>query len=95
MPSVPRVPVMYYLPKIHKNLLKPPGRPIISGIDSVTARIGRYVDDFLQPLVTATPSYLKDTTQVINLLGECEWRAALWRQPMWPLSTLSHLTSRA
>lgn len=47
---VPSVPVMYYLQKIHKNLSKPPGRPIISGIDSVTARIGRYVDEFLQPL---------------------------------------------
>lgn len=74
VPSVLRVPVIYYLPKIHKNLSKPPGRPIISGIDSITARIGRYVDEFLQPLVTATPSYLRDTTQVINLLADCGWR---------------------
>lgn len=44
---VPRIPVVYYLP---------PGRPIISSIDSVTSRIGRYVDTFLQPLVTATLS---------------------------------------
>lgn len=35
------------------------------------ARIGRYVHEFLQPLV-ATPSYIRDTTQVINLLSECE-----------------------
>lgn len=74
VPSAPRVPVMYYLPKIHKNLTHPPGRPIISGIESVTARIGKYVDNFLQPLVGLTPSYLKDTTQVINLLEGLEWR---------------------
>lgn len=72
VPSAPRVPVMYFLPKIHKCLSKPPGRPIISGIDSVTARIGKYVDNFLQPLVTATPAYLRDTTRVINLLEGCE-----------------------
>lgn len=68
------MPAIYYLPKIHKNSSKPPGCPIISGIDSVTARIGRYVDDFLQPLVIATPSYLRDITQVIILLDGCEWR---------------------
>lgn len=71
---MPMVPVMYYLPKIHKNLSKPPGHAIISSIDSVTARIGSYVDEFLQPLVTASPSYLRDTTQVINLLLEYECR---------------------
>lgn len=53
IPVMPRVPVMYYLPKIHKNPTKPPDRPIISGIDSVTARIGKYIDGFLQPLVTS------------------------------------------
>lgn len=72
IPSAPRIPVIYYLPKIHKSLTKPPGHPIISGIDSVTARIGQYVDEFLQPLVTATPSHLKDTTQVLKILTEFE-----------------------
>ena len=74
VPSAPRIPIMYYLPKIHKSLENPPGRPIISGIDSITSRIGKYIDEFLQPLVTQTPSYLRDTTQVLNLLSETVWR---------------------
>lgn len=74
LPSAPRIPVIYYLPKVHKSTTNPPGRPIISGIDSVTARIGKYIDKFLQPLVTATPSYLRDTTQVLNFLEQCGWR---------------------
>lgn len=40
-----------------------PGRPIISGIDSVTSRVGRYKDTFF-----ATP------TQVINILEGVEWK---------------------
>lgn len=58
VPSAPRVPAIYYLPKVHKSMSNPPGRPINNGIDSVTAGIGRYIDEFLQPLVTATPSSL-------------------------------------
>ncbi|CAH2301946.1 Hypothetical predicted protein, partial [Pelobates cultripes] len=41
----------YYLPKIHKRLENPPGRPIISGIGSLTSNISQYVDFFLQQRV--------------------------------------------
>lgn len=75
VPLAPRLPVMYILPKIHKTLTNPPGRPIISGIDSVTSRVGKYIDFFLQPLVVGTPSYLKDTKHVLNILREVEWKA--------------------
>lgn len=42
-----RTPIIYYLPKIHKNSVNPPGRPIVNGIDSVTSRLGQYIDTFL------------------------------------------------
>lgn len=66
---------MYILAKIHKTLVNPPGGPI-SGIDSITARVGKYIDHYLQPLVVGTPSFFKDTKHVINLLGEIEWKAS-------------------
>lgn len=37
-------------------------------------RIGKYIDGFLHPLVTQTPSYLKVSTEVIHLLKGLEWK---------------------
>lgn len=54
IPLAPKTPIIYYIPKVHKNPIKPPGRPIVSGIDSLTSRVGKYVDHFLQPAVTKT-----------------------------------------
>lgn len=59
---------MYYLPKVHKHTIHPPGRPIVSGIDSITSRIGRYIDFYLKLKVSRMPSYLKDNKDVIRLL---------------------------
>lgn len=70
IPVAPHIPVIYYLPKVLNNPLNPPGQPIINGIDSVTSRIGRYIDHFLQPLVSKTPSYLKESMQAINILNQ-------------------------
>lgn len=53
-PNRCRIPVIYTLPKIHKDKNKPPGRPIVNGIQSVGARIGEYIDCFLQPVVKKT-----------------------------------------
>lgn len=56
VPETCRIPIIYTVPKIHKNQTQPPGRPIINGIQSINARIGQYVDKFLQPLVPQTVS---------------------------------------
>ena len=62
----PRTPQLYLLPKIHKNQTPVPGRPIVSANSSPTERISQFVDYFLQPLVSTTKSYVKDTTDFIN-----------------------------
>ena len=57
----------YMLPKIHKRLNKPPGRPIVSGNGCPTERISQFVDYFLKPIVRDTRSYLKDTTHFLKI----------------------------
>ncbi|XP_040212329.1 uncharacterized protein LOC120943214 [Rana temporaria] len=63
-----RTPIIYFLPKLHKDAERPPGRPIVNGIDSVSSRLGQYLDVFLQPLVCRLPAYLRDTKQIIQIL---------------------------
>ena len=58
------------LPKIHKNLTNPPGRPIISGIDSISEPASQYIDHFIKPFVFTLPSYIQDTTHVLNKIEE-------------------------
>ena len=65
-PKFPRLPTFYALPKTHKNLQKPPGRPIVSGIGSLTDHTGKFVDAFLMPHVVSLPSYIRDTTDLLR-----------------------------
>ncbi len=65
----PRTPLFYTLPKIHKNIRPPPGRPIFSGNDSPTEQISAFVDEFLQVYIPMMDSYLKDTTDHIRKVG--------------------------
>jgi len=62
----PRTPQLYLLPKIHKNKTPVPGRPIVSANNSPTEKISQLADNFLQPIVQTTKSYVKDTTDFIN-----------------------------
>ena len=63
-----RTAMFYMLPKIHKKLQNPPGRPIVSGNNCPTEKISQLVDFFLQPHVKQLPSYIKDTTHFLNKL---------------------------
>ena len=58
----------YMLPKIHKTLQNPPGRPIVSGNGCPTERISQFIDHFLQPCVKNIRSYIKDTTDFLYML---------------------------
>ena len=63
-----RTSLFYMLPKIHKRITNPPGRPIVSGNGCPTERISQLVDFFLQPTVQELPSYLRDTTHFLSRL---------------------------
>ncbi|CAM4539466.1 unnamed protein product [Lepidochelys kempii] len=65
-PLEPRPGIFYLLPKIHKP--GNPGRPIISGIGTLTAGLSGYVDSLLRPYATSTPSNLRDTTDFLRKL---------------------------
>ena len=78
IPRAPRTPTMYYLPKLHKDPVCPPGRPIVSGIDSITSRVGRYIDFYLQPLVKKIPSYVRDSKHIMNILSDVPPTLGLW-----------------
>ena len=92
IPKAPRIPILYCLPKIHKSLTCPPGRPIVGGIDSITSRVGKYIDYFLQPLVQKVPSYLKDTKHVLNLLSQKSCNVDTWQRTSRPFIRLYLMT---
>lgn len=61
MNDSPRIPILYLIPKIHKDLNRPPGRPIVSGVESIFSPLAIYVDDYLQEVVKELPKCLRDT----------------------------------
>ena len=60
------LPTFYMLPKIHKPVLG--WRPIIPATGTWNASFAKIVDEYLQPLVRATPSYLQDSKSLIRTL---------------------------
>ncbi len=68
--SKPRTPLLYTQPKIHKGILPPPCRPIVSGNNSPSERISAFVDWFLKPILPKIPSYIKDTTHFLKLIED-------------------------
>uniref|UniRef100_A0A8C5PDK2 Reverse transcriptase domain-containing protein n=1 Tax=Leptobrachium leishanense TaxID=445787 RepID=A0A8C5PDK2_9ANUR len=64
------LPVFYVLPKIHKSLENPPGRPIVASTDSVLQPISVFLDRVLQPLVIKTQSFIWDSKNVLRRITE-------------------------
>lgn len=69
-PSPCRTPIFYGLPKIHKK--NHPLRPIVSGFDSPTDNLARYITHFIQPLATKTPAYIQDTKHFLRIINDLE-----------------------
>ena len=68
--NVCKTPSLYLLPKIHKGIVPPPGRPVVSGNGGPTEKISKFVDHFLNPTVKESKSYVKDTTHFLSILEE-------------------------
>lgn len=68
------------LPKVHKDINHPPGRPMMVGIESLCERLCTYIDFVLQPLVLNLLSHLRDFTSALQAF---EGRRV-------PAETLSH-----
>ena len=66
--DIDRTQQFYLLPKIHKDINNPPGRPIVSGGGGPTEKISQFVDHFIGPLVPLSRSYIRDSTHMINIL---------------------------
>jgi hypothetical protein len=56
----------YMIPKVHKPTLA--WRPIIPATGTWNACIAKVVDHYLQPIVKETPSYVQDSTSLIQAL---------------------------
>lgn len=69
----PITPIFHSLPKIHKGVFPPPLRPIVAGIGSMGERLSAWVDSHLQPLVSITPSYIKDTKNLVSIMDGQTW----------------------
>ena len=60
----------YLLPKIHKGLSDVIGRPVISNCGTATEHVSEYLDFHLNPLVSKTRSFVKDTYHFLSLLAK-------------------------
>lgn len=67
----PMTATFYLLPKIHKDPIQPPGRPIVAGIGSLCEKASVFLDLHLQPLAQKLPSYLRDSAHLIQELEKC------------------------
>ncbi|XP_043942771.1 leucine-rich repeat and IQ domain-containing protein 3 [Protopterus annectens] len=61
---------IYFLPKIHKDLSHPPGRPIVSGMGSITEPLSEFLTMHSKPLLLYVRSRIQDTTQFLSIIND-------------------------
>ena len=69
-PNLVRPQQFYHLPKIQKTMVNPPGRPIVSGSGGPTENLSKLVASWLQDIVCKLPSYIKDSSHVLNIIED-------------------------
>lgn len=57
----------YCLPKIHKNKIPIPGRPIASAMNTISYYASKYIDNILKPLIPKLSTIVSSTDQFIKL----------------------------
>ena len=67
--DIDRTQQFHLLPKIHKDQLNPPGRPIASGSGEPTEKISQLVHHFIGQIVPLSQSYIRDSTHLIYILN--------------------------
>lgn len=55
------MPTFYIIPKLHKYLTDPPGRPIVFAVKGPLEKIGKFADALIKELVRDLPSFVQDT----------------------------------
>lgn len=68
----PKIASFYMLPTIHKCLENPPGTPVISGNESLTEPVSKYIDYSIKRFLTLLPAFVQDTTDVLNKVEELQ-----------------------
>ena len=63
-----RVPQFYGMPKMHKNKTPTPFIPVVSQCGSLSAIISKFIDYKLQPFTTTIPSYIKNSSKLLDKL---------------------------
>ena len=68
IPEKLHIPQFYGMPKVHKNKLPVPLRPVIAQCGSFTAYISTWIDVKLQQLKNTLPSYIQNSTDLLNVI---------------------------
>ncbi|XP_043914349.1 uncharacterized protein LOC122790793 isoform X1 [Protopterus annectens] len=68
--SFPKVPMMFGIPKIHKNLENPPMRALIDGRFSMTHNSAKLIDHILLKYLKKIPSICKDSWTFLSNISE-------------------------
>ena len=83
--------IFYMLPKIHKNKIPPPGRPIILSVNSPTEKISMLLDIILQPFVLKTKSYIRDMGDFLSKVQGLELNSNDWMFSMDVMSLYTNI----